>query len=195
MTDVHECENDCGRPAPHTYVCWECIDHHTDLLHDFTATGALVAIYRRQARPATRNIPTSTTTTGAGQDAINLNIFTLYTNLTAHWPATLPTLPHNPDAAHQLARLRNDIERATTLIHGEPERTVTDEHLQARMDEIRPMQTHQLVPWMEEHLGLHISPERIKKWHQRGQLHPRLAPPGKWPYYHPADILHTLAGK
>lgn len=192
-TDTHHCELDCGRPAPHTFICHPCTDELADRLTALTddELNALRLIGLGQATPANTTGHRARNT--GRPDAINIPVWSLWYELTTTWPRRLPSLPAQPDAARLGRRLSADLDAAHDLIHGTGERTVTDEHITARMNELPSLPTRNLLPWLETTLGIRIHAPTLRKWVERGHLAPRTHTGGGLPCYHPADVLHAHA--
>ena len=190
----HQCETQCGRPAPNTYICWDCVDDLRHQLDTFTPEdhAGLLAIARRQETPATPRAASPGPAPKAGPGApVNLAALDLHDNITRLWPALLDTLPHQPDAARTWHDIRTRLDVARVMLHGET--PLWDEDQQAALlADIPPMQTRHLVPWMRENVGVRVTPERIKKWGQRGVIRPAPATGGH-PAYHPSEIMRALA--
>ena len=71
--EVHHCDLACGRPAPHTWICWDC---HAQLVTQIDAFSPddlahLQQIARREATPATR--PTAHTTHQHGPSGMTIS--------------------------------------------------------------------------------------------------------------------------
>ena len=51
--EVHQCDLHCGRPAPHTWICWDCHAQLVTALDAFTPDDLhhLQQIARREATP------------------------------------------------------------------------------------------------------------------------------------------------
>lgn len=192
---AHQCGTGCGRPAPHTWICWDCVEQITQELGAFTAEdrATLQAIARRQESSAAPR--TSHTSRQYGPNTpLNLAALTLHQGITTVWPAILDDLPHRPDAAHQWHTIRHHLDQARQMIHGDPPRW-TDVEAAALLATITPMTSRRLIPWLREHTGIRLTPERIRTWKRRGMLAPRVDGPGRDPAYHPADVLAVLAAR
>lgn len=191
--EVHPCDLHCGRPAPHTWICWDCHTQLVTALDAFTPDDLhhLQQIARREATPATR--PTAHTTHQYGPNVpLHLGALVAHHAITTRFDGTLDGLPHDPDAAHHHHRHTNTLRYARELIDGEPQPFTPDE-ISRRVAEIPAMQTHVLVPWMRENCNVRLTAERVKKWAQAGHLAPARVVDGKRPYYHPADVLRVRA--
>ncbi|WP_067191869.1 hypothetical protein [Micrococcus lylae] len=190
---AHQCELDCGRPAPHTTICHPCVTDLADRLDSITddELDALRLIGLRLATSADSTGRRHHTSTH--HDAINIPVFALWYALTTTWPRRLPSLPAQPDAAHQARCLSADIDAAHDLVHGNVERTQTEEHIIARMKQIPALPTRHLLPWLEATLGIRIHAPALRKWVERGHLTAAGTTAGGLPCYHPADVLHAHA--
>lgn len=190
----HECDTHCGRPAPTTWICWDCLETLRTELNAFTPEdiAGLAAIGRKEeASAAPRTSQTGPRKAGP-TIPLNLTAIILHTGITTTWPALLTQLPHQEDAATQWHHIRHQLHQARLMLHGEPPRW-TEAEAAALLDQIEPMQTHTLVPWLREKCGIRLQPERVKKWAQAGHLQPSRIVEGKRPYYHPADVLRVRA--
>lgn len=191
-TQEHLCELDCGTPAPDTPICKQCVQ---DLEHEINRFSQddldeLLMIAHRDIRPATRN-RVSAGGRNLRQDALNVPAWVLWKQLTQTWPALLPTLQSDTNAVPKAQQIYSGCERAFRLIYGEPETTITPEHCEQQMSRIGSMTPTRISRWFKEHMNIAISPERIQKWKDRGQLKPRAT--SAWAnYYHPADVLRAL---
>lgn len=189
----HECELHCGRPAPHTWICWDC---HHDLVAQVDAFTPddlhhLQQIARKEATPATR--PTAHTTHQYGPAVpLHLGAHAAHQAITTRFDGTLDQLPHNPDAAHHWRQHTQTLRYARELLEGEPAPFTPDE-IHRRVAEIPAMQTHVLIPWLRDTCGVRLTAERVKKWAQAGHLQPAHVVEGKRPYYHPVDVLRVRA--
>lgn len=191
--EVHQCDLHCGRPAPHTWICWDCHATLTTTLDSFTPDDLahLQQIARREATPATR--PTAHTTHQHGPTVpLHLGALVAHHAITTRFDGTLDQIPHDPDAAHQHRRHTNTLRYARELIEGEP-RPYAPHEITALVSEIPPMQTHTLIPWLRDTCNIRLTAERVKKWAQAGHLTPARVVDGKRPYYHPADVLRVRA--
>ena len=183
--DVHQCDTGCGRPAPHTWVCWDCVDDTRADLDGFTDTdhATLLMVARRQAASAE---PKPATHRGKPAPAtpVNIPILQLNTDLTRTWPAELVALPHHEDAAHRLQIIRSGIGRARLILDGpEPEhRTLAD------APPLRPMPPTEAAAWLGDTYGYKVTAHRIRVWASRGKL--QADHRGR---YHPLDLTAVAA--
>lgn len=185
--DVHQCDTGCGRPAPTTWVCWNCVDDTRADLDAFTDTdhATLLMVARRQATSAEpkaaahRGKPTPAT-------PVNIPVLQLHTDLTVTWPAALVALPHQTDAAHQLQIIRAGITRARLILDGPPpeRRTLAD------APPLRPMGPEDAAAWLTDTYGYRVTARRIRVWAHRGHL----APDDRG-RYHPLDLTKVAAEK
>ena len=189
--EVHHCDLHCGRPAPHTWICWDCHAQLVTALDAFTPDDLhhLQQVARREATPATR--PTAHTTHQHGPTVpLHLGALVAHHAITTRFDGTLDGLPHDPDAAHHYHRYTNTLRYARELIDGD-----APEFSDEQWDYVRslpPMQSRHLVPWLLENCGIRIQADRIKRWKERGQITPALELPGKNPYYHARDVVRVL---
>lgn len=184
---------DCQNPT-HTYLCTP----HRDELHaDLERIPALAPTVERIALRDDVPFTTRTANTTHGkpgpQTPIDLGALVLAREL---WDAHAYTAdewaadPHAADHAHRIHRL---VDRASRMVEGEPEEKPTPDYVNYRLRQanIRPMPTPHLVAWFAEHLGIHLTPGRIRLWAFRGKIQ-RRDTGGKQPHYHPADILRAI---
>lgn len=192
-TEQHECETDCGRPAPTTYICWECINHAHRELERITPEDAatLLLIARRQATSGEMKARSNGGGSGAGQDALNLGVYTLWANLTGNYADHLDSLPHQPDAAHHYHRVLEDVERGLIVARGEAR--PSPEQVKHEMEKIIPMTSEDVCAWLGDKLGLRIHPRRIRVWKHRGIITPDKTSESRGVRYHPATVLRSLA--
>lgn len=190
----HECATHCGRPAPTTWICWDCLETLRAELNAFTPedVAGLAAIGRKEeASAAPRTSQTGPRKAGP-TIPLNLTAIILHTGITTTWPNLLDRLPHQEDAATQWHRIRHQLHQARLMLHGEPPRW-TEAEAAALLDQIEPMTSRHLVPWLREKCGIRLTPKRIKDWAARGHLTSRVVSAGAHPRYHPADVMHVYA--
>lgn len=184
--DVHQCDTGCGRPAPHTWVCWDCTDEvRTDLVA-FTDTdhATLLMVARRQAASAEPK-PATTGPTATGPDTpVNIPVLQLHEDLTRTWPAALVALPHQADASRQLQVIRAGITRARLILDG-PEKP---HHTLADAPPLRPMPPTEAATWLHDTYGYQVTARRIRVWAHRGHL-----TPDDRGRYHPLDLTKVAA--
>lgn len=186
--DVHQCDTGCGRPAPHTWVCWDCVDEVRADLDAFTDTdhATLLMVARRQAASAEPKPATTGPTPPGPATPINIPILQLHTDLNHTWPDLLNTLPHQPDAAHQLQAIRSGITRARLILDG-PEKP---HHTLADAPPLRPMGPEDAAQWLTDTYGYRVTARRIRVWAHRGHL-----VPDDRGRYHPLDLTKVAAEK
>lgn len=182
----------CDQPAPYGVICFACANHIKTLVNSFDKYDLeeLHHIALRTAKPAGRTLRT-TGNRVLQQDALNIVAWSLWHQLTTTWPALLPDLHAHPQARRHYSEISQGCARARTLIEGEPEHKPSKTHINDQMKKIKPMQPAQASTWLRENMNTRISADRIRKWHQRGQLQPRYSN-DRGNFYHPADILKTL---
>lgn len=191
--EVHHCDLHCGRPAPHTWICWDCHVELVTALDAFTADDLhhLQQVARREATPATR--PTAHTTHQKGPTVpLHLGALTAHHAIISRFDGTLDQLPHDPDAAHHHRRHTSTLRYARELLEGD-----TPEFTDAQWDYVKslpPMQTRTLVPWLWENCGIRIEGARIKRWKERGRITPAIEEPGRHPYYRAVDVVRIHMG-
>ena len=93
------------------------------------------------------------------------------------------------EGAYANVRIEDAVNRAEAMVHGEDEKTVTDDYLNFRMTQVTPMTATSLANWFHESMGVTIKPSRIWKWAERGNIS-RANTQGH-PTYHPADVLRA----
>lgn len=184
--DVHQCDTGCGRPAPHTWVCWDCVDEVRADLDAFTDTdhATLLMVARRQAASAEPKPATTGPTPPGPATPVNIPILQLHTDLTTTWPAELVTLPHQRDAAHRLHIIRSGIDRARVILDGPPpqRRTLAD------APPLVPMRPAEAAQWLADTYGWRVTAHRIRVWASRGHL--TADDRGR---YHPLDLTAVAA--
>ena len=191
--EVHQCDLHCGRPAPHTWICWDCHAQLVTALDAFTPDDLhhLQQVARREATPATR--PTAHTTHQKGPAVpLHLGALTAHHAIESRFDGTLDGLPHDPDAAHHYHRYTSTLRYARELIDGD-----APEFNDEQWDYVRslpPMQSRTLVPWLLEHCGIRVSADLIKRWKERGRITPAIEEPGKHPYYRAVDVVRIKMG-
>jgi hypothetical protein len=191
-TQEHLCELKCGTPAPTTKICKGCVQDLKDEIDQFSQDDLdeLLMIARRDIRPATRN-RVKAGGRNLRQDALNVPAWTLWKQLTQTWPDLLPTLQEDQNAVPIAQQIYSGCKRARALIHGEPETRIDPDQIEKQVERIGSMTPVKLSQWFRENMNLSITPKRIQKWKDRGQLKPR-ATSERANYYHPADVLRTL---
>ena len=190
--DVHHCDLGCGRPAPHTWICWDCHNQLVTALDAFTPDDLhhLQQVARREATPATR--PTAHTTHQYGPAVpLHLGALVAHHAIESRFDGTLDRLPHDPDAAHHHHRHTSTLRYARELIDGETAPVFTAEQWDY-IDTLPPMQSHTLVAWLHEHANIRVTAERNKKWRHHNKITPALEIEGKHPYYHARDVVRVL---
>lgn len=192
--EVHQCDLHCGRPAPHTWICWDCHAQLVTALDAFTPDDLhhLQQIARREATPATR--PTAHTTHQKGPAVpLHLGALVAHHAITTRFDGTLDGLPHDPDASHQHRRHTNTLRYARELIDGETAPVFTHDQVE-HVRTLPPMQTRTLIPWLRDHCGIRVTVADINNWKQRRGLKPARNEPGEHPYYRVADVLKARSG-
>lgn len=194
MTDTPLCATDCGRPSPHGFICPPCLTETRDLLAAVTPEQHrdLLLIARGEMQPANPN-SVSDNTSGPS-DVLNLVIFSLFQDLTHRWPTLLPHLQRHEDAAQHIADIQAGVELCDHLTIPAPMVTTNPKHIEARMQQLIPMQPNDLTIWFKEHLGLRITRGQIDDWRYHGLLHPTHTNK-RAVYYHPADVLRARASR
>ena len=189
----HECELHCGRPAPHTWICWDCHAETLALVDGFTEEDmhTLLLIARKEATPALQRTAHTTHVYGPAIP-LNLGALIAHHNLTTRWDGTLDQLPHQVDAARTTHQIRSTCQHARNMLDGETEQW-TDEQRE-RVRNMPPMQTRTLIPWLREHCGIRVTSSDISNWKQRRGLAPVRDEPGEHPYYRAEDVLRARAG-
>lgn len=183
--DVHQCDTGCGRPAPHTWVCWDCVDQTRADLDGFTDTdlNTLLMVARKEAASAE---PKAAAQRGKPAPAapLNVGVFQLHTDLTTTWSAELVTLPHHQDAAHRLQVIRSGIGRARVILDG-PARTP---RTLADAPPLVSMPPTEAAQWLGDTYGYRVTAHRIRVWASRGHL--VADDRGR---YHPLDLTDVAA--
>ena len=189
--DAHHCDLRCGRPAPHTWICWDCHAETQALVEAFTEEDlhTLHLFARKEAAPALQRTAHTTHVYGPATP-INLSALVAHHNLTTRWDGELDTLPHRTDAARFTHQVRSTCQHVRDMLDGETEQWTTEQW--QHVETLPPMQARHLVPWLREHCGIRIQADRIKRWKERRQITPALELPGKNPYYHARDVVRVL---
>ena len=181
--EVHHCDLHCGRPAPHTWICWDCHTQLTTALDSFTPDDLahLQQIARREATPATR--PTAHTTHQYGPAVpLHLGALTAHHAITTRFDDTVDGLPHDPDAAHHHRRHTNTLRYARELLEGEPRPIFTPDQVEY-IRSLPPMSAADVCAWLKTHTGARIRPGTVRVWAHRGKIPKH---PGG---YLPGDVL------
>lgn len=189
--EVHQCDLACGRPAPHTWICWDCHAESVTMVEEFT-TDELHTLHlfaRKEAAPALQRTAHTTHVYGPAAP-INLSALVAHHNLTTRWDGELDTLPHRTDAARFTHQVRSTCQHVRDMLDGETEQWTAEQW--HHVETLPPMQSRHLVPWLRDHCGIRIQADRIKRWKERGQITPTLELPGKNPYYHARDVVRVL---
>ncbi len=191
--EVHHCDLHCGRPAPHTWICWDCHAETQTLVNGFTEEDlhTLHLFARKEAAPALQRTSHTTHVYGPATP-INLSALVAHHNLTTRWDGELDTLPHRTDAARFTHQVRSTCQHVRDMLDGETEQW-TDEQRE-RVRNMPPMQTRTLIPWLREHCGIRVTSSDISNWKQRRGLAPVRDEPGEHPYYRAEDVLRARAG-
>lgn len=184
--DVHPCDTGCGRPAPTTWVCWNCVDDTRTDLGGFTDAdhATLLMVARKEAASAEPKLATTGPTPTGPATPINIPVLQLHTDLTVTWPAALVTLPHQQDAAALLAVIQAGIRRARLILDG----PAPEHHTLADAPPLRPMAPEDAAQWLTDTYGYRVTARRIRVWAHRGHL-----TPDDRGRYHPLDLTKVAA--
>lgn len=184
--EVHQCDTGCGRPAPHTWVCWDCTDEVRADIDAFTHQdhATLLMVARRQAASAEPKAATTGPTATGPATPVNIPVLQLHADLTVTWPAALVALPHQADAARQLQVIRAGITRARLILDGPP----PEHHTLADAPPLRPMGPEDAAQWLTDTYGYRVTARRIRVWAHRGHL-----TPDDRGRYHPLDLTKVAA--
>lgn len=192
-TETHLCELDyCDRPAPHGTICPQCKTDTQEWLDHITEAHLeeLLLIARREAQPATRNRITNKT--NAPQDALNVAVWSLWYDLAHKWPDKIPNLHKDRYAVDIIENIHNGVNAAIRLTEGEDEQAIDNAYIQKRMKQIFPMRPKDMIPYLKQHLGIHITQRRISDWKRAQKIKPTLTNKEGWEFYHPAEILRAI---
>ena len=183
----HECELRCGRPAPHTWICWDCHATLTAELDAFTPDDLhhLQQIAHREASPATR--PTAHTTHQYGP-AVPLHLGALVARhaIESRFDGTLDRLPHDPDATRLWHRHHGTLRYARELLEGEPRPTFAPDQVEY-IRSLPPMSAADVCAWLKANAGVRIRPGTVRVWAHRGKVPKHLGG------YLPEDVLGVWA--
>lgn len=179
---------DCEYPTD-LYLCNTCT---CELATTLSTIPALIPVLYMIGRKEEKAFTVGSSRGGGGGPTlpININAIALAQELTTALERTAPQYAQDPEGSPWKEWITQRAKTANTMVNGEEEQTVTTDYINYRMKQILPMPTRKLVPWFEENMGIHLTPERIKKWGQRGVIDRRNGEGGH-PHYHPADILRA----
>ena len=178
---------DCGNETS-TYLCGQCVrdlqawvDQAHTLAPELTVTIAKQDVLRKAGN-----------TGGGGGKAgsaapINLDAVQLQMNLQAV-AKDAATYATDPNAAGLAWLIQDWCTKAERLISGPEAERIDHEAIRAQVHDIAPaMPTRQLLPWLREKAGLHLTSQHIRDWVRRGHLQP--AGQENPPHYLPHEVI------
>ena len=194
ITTEHECESGCGRPAPTTRACWDCVTHITDALAQVTQRhmNVLDAISRREEQPFTLRTQSTVHQTYGPVEPLNLGALALHQDLTRWQGMSAADWSQIEDAAYLVQWVPDCVGRVLGMVDGEKESRPTKDYLNYRLrNHVRPMPTRILVPWLRD-LGFKVNSSQISTWANRGKIARVDSGPGH-PLYSPVDVVRVLS--
>mgnify|MGYP007040922513 CR=1 FL=1 len=196
MTDTaqHECETNCGRPAPTTRMCWDCVQDILNALDTVTDDHlrTLALISRREEKPFTLRTHSNTLRVHGPGEPMNLTALGLLQDLAA-WGQLAPADWANTDRpAHWHHHVPARCQLATDMVDGEAEDKPTADYVNHRLKQAQayPMPVRRLIPWLAD-LGIRVTPTQISTWANRGRIQRVNSGPGH-PWYSPVDVVRVM---
>ena len=196
-TEAHECEANCGRPAPTTRMCWDCVQDILDALATVTTTHlhALTLISRREEKPFTLRTHSNTVRVHGPGEPMNLTALGLLQDLHTWTQLTPADWAHADRAAHWHQHIQSRCRQAVEMVDGEPEDKPTADYIKHRLNQAQafPMPVRRLVPWLAD-AGVKVTEKQISMWATRGKITRHDAGGRRAePWYSPVDVMRVLS--
>lgn len=174
-TEVHLCETGCGRPAPTTRMCWDCVDTIMRALdRAWSVSSGLVAISRREMAPQLLRTHGTTRAAYGPTEPMNLTAMAILQDLHAWGRLTAADWSQvdNPRWWHHWVQTRAQM--AVDMVEGEREHApdlAATRHRVKQEGAYTPMLVGTATNWLAKH-GIHVDKKRVGMWAARQQIKP-----------------------
>lgn len=193
-TEIHECEADCGRPAPTTRMCWDCVDVITTALHDAIEDAHLVRVLgmigRKEEGAFTLRTQGTTRPAYGPTEPMNLTAIAILQDLTAWARLTASDWSTVENPGWWLHWVPERVTQAQAMVYGEQEPDRADEARHRIKGQALPMPTRRLIPWLHD-IGVRVTQSQITSWANRGKIS-RVDSGVGHPWYSPVDVMRVL---